>query len=91
MKMKPHVKQAPDVVRVMSHVTENSKVSKLSTVRPLRDSVVDFMKKVELMKENRNKPNDSIMSVKSRVIQQAKQDGPRNLSMQIVSHVNPES
>ena len=87
MKMKPHVNHSPEVVQVMSHVTENLKVSERSTVKPLRDSVVDFMKKVELMKENKNKPNDSIMSVKSRVIQQSNQDDDRK----IMSHVIPQS
>ena len=49
------------------------------------------MKKVELMKENKKKLNDSIMAVKSKVMEQSKQDGDGNISMQILSHVNPES
>ena len=47
-----HVNQAPKVIQVNSDVIETPKEGKLSKVKPLRDSLVDFMKKVELMKES---------------------------------------
>merc|ERR1711892_985437 len=63
MTIKSHIKQAPKVMQVMSHVIENPKLSEISTNKPLRDSVVEFMTKVELMQEKENKSNGSIMSV----------------------------
>ena len=91
MKMKPRVNQAPEVMQVMSDIIENQKLGKLSTVKPLRESVVDFMKKVELMKESKKKPNDLIKAEKSKVIQQSNQDTDGSVSMKIKSHVIPES
>jgi hypothetical protein len=49
------------------------------------------MNKVELMKESKKKSKDSIMSVKSRVIQKSNQDTDRNVLMTIMSHDIPES
>ena len=91
MSVESHFNPSPEVMQVMSHVLENPKVDKLSTVKPLRDSVVEFMKKVEIMKEIEEKPKGSIMSVKSRVIQKSNHDTDGNVSMKIMSHVIPES
>ena len=83
--------RAPEIMQVMSHVIKNPKVNKLSTVKPFQESVVNFMKKAELMKESEKKPKDSIMSLKSRVILKSNQDTQGNVSMKIMSHVIPES
>ena len=91
MSVESHKHRAPEIMQVVSHVIENPKVNKLSTVKPFQESVVDFMKKAELMKESEKKPKDSIMSVKSRVIQKSNHDTDGNVSMKIMSHVIPES
>lgn len=91
MSIKSRVKQAPKVMQVMSHVIENLSLNEFPTNKPLRDSVVDFMKKVELMKEKENDFKSPIMSVKSRVIQQTNQDSDGMVSMKITSHVIPEN
>ena len=68
--------------------SQRTKFNDFSTNNPHRDSAVEFMKRIELMREKEKKPNKSIMSVKSRVIQQTNQDSDGNLSMRIISHVN---
>jgi len=67
----------------------NEEIKQFPTKKPLKDNVIDFMKKIELMKKKEKTPK--IMSVKSRVIQQTNQDGDGNVSMKIVSHVIPEN
>jgi len=67
----------------------DEKITHLIKKKPLKASVVDFMKKIELMKEKENTP--AVMSVKSRVIQQTNQDSDGNVSMKILSHVIPEN
>merc|ERR1711874_557858 len=61
----------------------DEKITHLIKKKPLKASVVDFMKKKE------NTP--AVMSVKSRVIQQTNQDSDGNVSMKILSHVIPEN
>ena len=65
MSIKSNIKQLniKQLMQVLSHVSQNPNVNEFSTNKPLKDSLVDFMKQVELMKENKNKSNGAIMSV----------------------------
>jgi len=69
---------------------EKRKEVEFATKKPLRDEVIDFMRKVELMKEKEEDEVSPIMSVKSRVIQQTSQDSDGNTAMKIVSHVKQD-
>jgi len=66
------------------------KITQIPTKKPIRVSVIDFMKKIELMKKKEKTTSPAMMSVKSRVIQQTNQDSNGNVSMRILSHVIPE-
>eukprot|EP00090_Calanus_glacialis_P022498 TRINITY_DN34722_c1_g1_i1.p1 TRINITY_DN34722_c1_g1~~TRINITY_DN34722_c1_g1_i1.p1 ORF type:complete len:221 (-),score=56.67 TRINITY_DN34722_c1_g1_i1:30-596(-) len=70
---------------------QSKKATPFATKKPLRENVVDFMKKMELMKEKKKDQKHSIMSVKSRVIQQTNQDSDGIVSMRVLSHVIPEN
>jgi len=107
MEIKSHVKsQQPEVTENMKDIVQAirndlktnekltvegriEKIKHIPTKKPLKESVIDFMKKIELMKKKEENP--SVMSVKSRVIQQTNQDGDGNISMKIISHVIPEN
>ena len=106
MEIKSHVNQQPEVTENMKDIVQairndlktteklvvegkSEKLIQVPTKKPLKESVIDFMKKIELMKKKEENP--SIMSVKSRVIQQTNQDGDGNISMKIISHVIPEN
>ena len=107
MEIKSHVKsQQPEVPENMKDIVQAirndlktnekltvegriEKIKHIPTKKPLKESVIDFMKKIELMKKKEENP--SVMSVKSRVIQQTNQDGDGNISMKIISHVIPEN
>jgi len=66
------------------------KITQIPTKKPIRVSVIDFMKKIELMKKKEKTTSPAMMSVKSRVIQQTNQDSNGNVSMRILSHIIPE-
>ena len=57
----PTKQETPEIMKVISHIMENP--ADHSTAEPLRGSVADFMKKVELLKKREKKPNESIMFV----------------------------
>lgn len=56
--------------------------------KPLKKSIIDFMKKVE---ENKKSKDTDIMSVKSRVIQHSSQDNDGNEMMKISSRIIPRN
>ena len=81
---KPTKQETPEIMKVISHVMQTP--ADHSTAEPVRDSVADFMKKVELMKRREKKPNESIVSVQPRVIEQSDTEDEKKVPKMLLFH-----